>query len=334
MPRLPVPFDPTPEMVPGTDTATALEEEPEPLLELPGREHDVLLTGATGFVAGHLLPRLHHRGHRVRAVSRRPQEEHGGPVGEQVEWCRADLIEDDSIRGLAEGCDRVVHLAGTSAPTARGTAPSLDVEGTRRVVAEAARAGVERFVFMSALGAGRGDHPFSVRKALAEREVLSSSLETVVFRPAVIYGPGDYLTSRLRSLVGRYRALPVLGRCDFHVQPLAVEDAVEAVCQAMERPAFGERVYELGGPSALDFDEIVRAVGDALGSDTRVLELPAVLDGVLGRAARLLRREPPLRAEEVGWLRALGSLGEGEHALREVFRLEPLPFRDVLADYF
>lgn len=334
MPRLPAPFDPEPDETPGAGTATVLEEAPEPLLELPGREHHVLLTGATGFVGQQLLPRLVHRGHRVRALSRRPPEDRAPGFPDQVEWYRVDLLAEADLQGIVEECDRVVHLAGSSDPSGRETDPSLDVEGTRILVDEAVRAAVERFVYVSALGAGKARSVFCRSKAAAERVVLGAAVEPVVFRPAVIYGPGDYFTSRLRSVIDRYGAVPLLGRSDFRLQPLAVEDVVEALCQAVERPAFGERVYQLGGPSALPFDEIVRAVAGAMGATARVVEIPAVLDRLLGPLTGLLGWVAPIRAAEVEWLRAQGPLDAGEHALREVFRLEPLPFREVLSDYF
>lgn len=334
MPRLPVPFDPAPDEASGGGTATVLEEAPDPLLELPGREHHVLVTGATGFVGRHLLPRLAHRGHHVRAVSRHPPEELGIRSRERVSWCRVDLLGEPDLQAVVGDCDRVVHLAGSSAPTRRGTDPSLDVEGTRALVGAAVRAGTERFVYVSALGAGRGRNAFCSRKAAAERLVLGAGVEAVVFRPAVIYGPGDYLTSRLRSVLGGYGAVALLGSSEFELQPLAVEDVVEVLCQAVERPGFGEPVYQLGGPRSLSFEEIAEAVAHAMGVAPRVLEIPAALDGVVGTVSGLLGRVAPMRSAEVEWLRAQGALDPEEHALREVFRLEPLPFREVLSDYF
>lgn len=313
--------------------ALAMEEATDPLLEVPGDQHTVLVTGARGFLGVELLPRLLHRGHRIRAVVRRLPPP-GHELRDRVDWWQADLTRPEELAGIAEDCDRVVHLAGSAPPGAerRGYA-EVDVEGTRHLADEAERSGVTRFVYVSSLGAAPDAGDFYERKHRAEHEVLDRHFEALVLRPAVIYGPGDYLTTRLRRAAREGRWLPVPGDGEFALQPVAVEDVVEALCQGVERPGFEERIYELGGPRPLPFAEIVRAVGNAVGRRLRVLSLPTPVALPARKVLGGLGGGEGLTPGEVEWLRGQGILTDEEHALRTVFRLEPLPFREVLGDY-
>lgn len=332
MSRLPESYDPDSSRErPGP--ALAMEEAPDPLLAVPGDQHTVLVTGARGFLGLELLPRLLHRGHRIRAVVRRLPPP-GHQLRDRVDWWQADLTRPEELAGIAEDCDRVVHLAGSAPPGAeRRDSREVDVEGTGHLADEAERSGVTRFLYVSSLGAGPDAEGFYRHKHRAEREVLDRPFEALVFRPAVVYGPGDYLTSRLCRIARAGRWLPVPGGVDFALQPVAVEDVVEALCQGVERPGFEEHIYELGGPRPLPFPEIVRDVGDAVGRRLRVLSLPTPVALPARKVLEGLGGGDGLTPVEVDWLRAQGVLSGEEHALRAVFRLEPLPFREVLGDY-
>lgn len=326
------PFAPYPDE-PEESTGTALAEQPEPLLEGADRSHRVLVTGGSGFLGRHLIPRLIARGHEVRGLSRnRPREGELATLG--VEWWTADVRDSADLIGAAGECDRVIHLAGGWVPEPDGDDPEeVHHGGTCNLVREALDAGVERFVYVSALGARPDASPFFRAKHAAEQEVRAVDLEAVVFRPAVVYGEGDRFTAELRSMLLRYPALPVFGETEFRLQPVSIEDVVEALCQAVERPAFEHEVFELGGPAPLLFDEIVDAVGRAVGGSRRVVGLPAAAEPAVAAAAGPLGWPRPWSAERYDRLRESGLLAGPEHALRAVFRLEPLPFREVVADY-
>jgi len=315
-------------------TSTALAEQPEPLLEGPDRSHRVLVAGASGFLGRYLVPRLIARGHRVRGLARsRPSTGELATLG--VEWWTGDVRESTDLIGAAGDCDRVIHLAGGWVPDPGGSEDPEELHhgGTRNLVREALDAGADRFVYVSALGARPDGSPFFRAKYAAEREVQEVDLEAVVFRPAVVYGERDRFTSELRAMLRSYPALPVFGESEFRLQPVSIEDVVEALCQSVERPAFEGEMFELGGPSPLRFAEIVDAVGEAVGVSRRVVQLPAAMEPLLDGAAGVLGWPRPWSAERFRRLRESGLLAGPEHALRAVFRLEPLPFREVVADY-
>ena len=115
----------------------------------------VLVTGGTGVVGESAVRALHRRGHSVRVLSRHANAEKGWPNG--VEAWEGDVSDERSIRGAASSCDAVVHIAGIVEERPPDTTfQSVNIDGTRYVVLEAERSGVKKLVFVSSLGAERG----------------------------------------------------------------------------------------------------------------------------------------------------------------------------------
>lgn len=292
----------------------------------------VLVVGADGFLGGHLLPRLAGRRHLVRAT-------HFGAAGSRlhalgaVDWREVDLTKPDDVRGLAEGCDVAVHLAGLFSRTEGQTLAQVHGTGTRTLLAECARAGVDRFVYVSVLGARPGADDYFGTKFDAETAVLTSSIPSIILRPSVIYGPGDRFTSTIVRLLRMLPVFPMLGGGRFEVQPLAVEDMTDALTQCVERADLDDRQFELAGPERLEFRDIVACVADALGVRRPRLYLPMAMASVAARCAQVLNVPAPFAMEQLEILTSGSVLSTVENPLLRVFFVKPLPFGDAVADY-
>jgi uncharacterized protein YbjT (DUF2867 family) len=229
----------------------------------------LLLTGATGTVGSALLRRLTADGRPVRALVRDQRR-----LGEQrvrVQIALGELADPPSFRNALRGVDTVVHLAASIRDQPRGSIEELNAMATLRLVRAAERAGVRRFVFFSALNASHHSRTrFFRAKALAEEAVEESSLETTIFRPSIVYTPGDpWLT--LLDRLSRLPAVPVSGSGRALYQPIWAEDVADAVMNAL--PATGS-TYELAGPDVLSYDDIVRTVLRATRRRRRLLHIP------------------------------------------------------------
>src|ERR671930_1087151 len=146
----------------------------------------LLLTGATGVVGRALLPRLLAGGRPVRCLVRDPRRL--GPERVRVQIALGDLSEPASFRNALRGVDTVVHLAASIRDQPAASIEELNAVATLRLVRAAERAGTRRFVFFSALGAEHHSRTrFFRAKALAQRAVESSTLETTIFRPSIVY---------------------------------------------------------------------------------------------------------------------------------------------------
>ena len=327
----------------GAAVATAEEDRPrpleDPLLDGFRRPLVVLVTGASGFVGRHLLERLASRGHRIRAVSRsgRPEEEVGGG---NVSWVAADVTRPGEVAGLARECDAVVHLAGIRRERGDDTFRRVHVEGTRHLLEEAGRAGVQRFVHVSALGAGSAEGPdadaFLASKRAAEEVARASPVDSTILRPAVIFGPGDHFTSAVVRWLERSPVFLVPAAWNGRVQPVSIEDVVDALCQSVERDDVAGSTHVLAGPEPLTLVEVARTVAAVMGWRRAVFTVPDRLAGVVLTLVRGYAAWRDVPHDEWELLRRAGRLPvppEGVNAFRSVFQIEPMPLGEVLEDY-
>ncbi|TFG65810.1 MAG: NAD-dependent epimerase/dehydratase family protein [Gemmatimonadales bacterium] len=292
----------------------------------------VLVAGADGFLGSHLLPRLESRGHLVRATFQ-DSDGPGRRAAPGVDWREVDLTHADQVEGLAEECDVIVHLAGLFSRSGEQTLAQVHGTGTRHLLADGARAGIARFVYVSVLGARPGGGEYFCTKFDAESAVVASSLPSIVLRPSVIYGPGDQFTAMIVRLLKKLPAFPMLGGGSFRVQPLAVEDMTDALIQCVERKDLDGRQFELAGPERLMFREIVGFVSDAIGVHRPGLHVPRQLASVAAICARWLDLPAPFVLEQLEILTTGSVLSTVENPLLSVFFVKPLPFRDAVADY-
>ncbi len=266
----------------------------------------LLLTGATGLVGSALLRRLVAEGTQVRCLVRDPRRL--GAQRVRVQIALGDLTDPPSFRNALRGVDTVVHLAASIRDQPQGSIEELNGIATWRMVQAAEKAGVERFVFFSALGASIHHRArFFRAKALAEQAVEEAGLESIVFAPSIVYAPGDPWLTLLERLA-LLPVVPVSGRGRALYQPIWAEDVADCVMNALRTPedriaatprgeADRRKVdrrtperrgrYELAGPETLSHNDLVRVV---LGSLRRRRPLVHVPTPVVSRSLRLLER--------------------------------------------
>src|SRR5579859_3466492 len=179
----------------------------------------LLLTGASGLVGSELRRRLLADGQAVRCLVRDPRR-----LGEdrvRVQIALGDLADPPSFRNALRGVDTVVHLAAAVRDQPQGSIEELSGIATWRLVDAARRAGAERFVFFSALGAGTQSRARVLRaKALAEEAVRESDLTWTVFAPSFMYAPGDAFMTRLARLALLPGVMPFPGRGRAQLEPI------------------------------------------------------------------------------------------------------------------
>lgn len=234
----------------------------------------LLLTGATGVIGGELLPMLLERDEDVRVLVRNPRRLGENRVNVRISL--GDLADPYSMRHALRGVDTVVHLAASIRDQPRGTIEELNGLATLRLLRSAERVGVKRFVFFTAMNATPFQRTrFFRSKAIAERAVAESPLQTTVFAPSIVYRPGDPWV----TLLERFSKLPVVpvsggGRAAY--QPIWARDVAACVAAELDRkPAAKEsRRYELAGPEKLTYDGIVEQVMDSNGGRKPLLHVP------------------------------------------------------------
>jgi NADH dehydrogenase len=263
-----------------------------------------LLTGATGLVGSALLRRLTAAGEPVRCLVRDPRRLGADRV--RVQIALGDLADPPSFRNALRGVRTVVHLAAVIRDQRAGSIEELDAIATWRMVQAAERAGVQHFVYFSALGASSHDRTRVLRaKALAERAVLASDVRKTVFAPSLVYAPGDRFTTLLERLAMVLPAMPVSGRGAALYQPIWADDVADCVMAVLDGAASSAggaaaRVrYELAGPETLSHQQIVELVLRAAGRARPLVNVPApVVSGMLRLAETLLGSRAPATPDE------------------------------------
>ena len=298
----------------------------------------VLVTGAGGFVGSHVVTALASVGYGVVRIGR---TDHGGSdfakdIGPCTTW-------DDAL----DGVNFVVHAAGIAHATNRqaGDYHRVNAAGTRRLAEEAARAGVERLVFLSSIGVHGGssaepvseisplvlDSPYVSSKLDAEIALAavadSTNLETVVLRPSLVYGPSaPGSMARLASLLDRRVPLPfrsVTNRRSF----LYVENLVDLIAMCLTHPSASGRTFVVSDAEALSTRELIEALCEIRGDSPRLFPAP-VWALRLGAAAigRAADAERLLGSMDVNIGRVEAELGwkpphRTQHGLEQSYRL-------------
>jgi NADH dehydrogenase len=256
----------------------------------------LLLTGASGQVGTALLRRLTADGRPVRVLVRDPRRL--GAERVRVQIALGDLTDPPSFRNALRGVKTVVHLAASARDQPRGSIEELNGIATWRLVRAAARAGVEHFVYFSALSASIHDRTRFLRaKALAERAVTESGLRHTVFAPSLVFSPGD----RHLALLERLALLPVVpfpGRGRALFQPIWADDVAACVVAALERDGGSQR-HELAGPDTLDHVAIAELVLRAAGRPRPLVPIPESLTRASLRSLEaLMKSKAPVTWDE------------------------------------
>jgi uncharacterized protein YbjT (DUF2867 family) len=266
----------------------------------------VLVTGGTGFVGTHLVNRLLQRGHEVAVLARDPRKTRNR-YNRPVETVGGDVLDRESVAGAAAGRQAVVHLVGIIHERGAQTFDRMHREATENAVAGAERAGVRRFLHMSAMGTSE-DSPseYGRTKAAGERAVRGSGLAWTIFRPSIIFGPGDGFVSLLAPIVRRNPGfIPVIGPGTTRFQPVSIYDVTRVFADALERPETAGKAYEVGGPDVLTLNDIYREIAAAVGKAGKpLIHFPIWYGRLLARAFEALARRgvldaPPLTRDQL-----------------------------------
>ena len=227
----------------------------------------IFVTGATGFVGHAVVRALLAHGFLVRCLVR-PGSEAALKGFESIDRVPGDVLEPDKLAASVEGCGALVHLVGIIREhRTRGvTFDRLHTQATANMLAVAHEAGVKRYIQMSAVGTRPGaTSRYHQTKWQAEEVVRASALDWTIIRPSLIYGPGDEFVSVLARMMRRLPAMPVLGDGQYRVQPVAVEHVAEGFARALQLSTTVAQTYEVAGPEACRFVDLLDQIGLALG---------------------------------------------------------------------
>jgi uncharacterized protein YbjT (DUF2867 family) len=227
----------------------------------------VLVSGASGFIGSHVAGRLAERGHRVRAMTRHPEDYRG--AGEPV---RADVGDPGSLAAAFEGVDAayyLVHSLGSADFEKR------DADAAGNFAAAAAEARLERIVYLGGLGATTGElSPHLRSRREVERILRAGPVPVTVLRAAVVIGHGNISWEMTRELSSRLPAMITPRWVNTRTQPIALPDAVRYLVGVLEPEEARGRTYEIGGPEVLRYLDMLQRAAAAQGKRLPNLSVP------------------------------------------------------------
>jgi NADH dehydrogenase len=266
----------------------------------------IFVTGGTGFVGRHVIRTLLSHGFLVRCLVR-PGSERALKGFESIDRVPGDVLHPDGLVPSAEGCAAIVHLVGIIREhrSRAVTFERLHVQATGNMLTVARNAGIKRYVHMSALGTRpEARSAYHRTKWQAEEAVRASGLDWTIFRPSIIFGSGDEFISMLASMIRRAPIVPVLGDGQYRLQPIPVEQVAEGFARSLRLAASVGQTYEVAGPDALRFVDILDQIAAAMGRPRpRKLHVPL---GPVRLAARTLGWLPwfPVTSDQIAMLEA------------------------------
>lgn len=287
----------------------------------------VFLTGGTGFVGGYLRAALRQAGHTLVALTRHPE-----PPADGITWLRGELAETDILTEAMRECDAVVHLVGILTEHGNATFQRVHVQGTEQVLAAMRQAGVTRLLHMSALGAGPKQPTAYFRsKWQAEELVRAAGIAYTIFRPALIFGPGDGFLSVLIRQVRRLPIVPVVGTGTYPFAPISIHAVCAAYLHALAHPqATLAKTVELCGPEVYSYEEILRLIAAHYAITKLRVHIPLWVMRLGIATAQALHLPTPITRDQLTML-LLGSVCDDQSPLP--FSLPRITLAEGLGEY-
>jgi NADH dehydrogenase len=215
---------------------------------------------------------------------------------------RADVTRPESLAGVCTDVDQVLHLAAVTHTNRSARYAEVNAFGTLNLVAEARRAGIQRFTLVSTRAISPAGGAYSRSKIRAEEIVRDSGLAWNILRPAEVYGTGGEGISELIERCRQGRWVPVVGDGSPLLAPVYLDDVIDGICRAVTAPGHGG-VLMLAGPEEMTYLELIRRLAAYFHTRPRTIGVPAGLLALAARTFALLPLDkPPLYADQVARL--------------------------------
>jgi NADH dehydrogenase len=296
----------------------------------------ITIIGGTGFLGRYVVQSLAQAGYRLRVVSRHPERESNiktlGDVG-QISLRAGNLNDINSIIPALVGAYGVVDLVGVLFENGLQCFANLHSIGAEKLAIAAKIAGVQRFIFVSALGVEyEFGSSYARSKLLGERAVFAAFPEAIILRPSVMFGAEDDFFNKFAKMARFSPALPLIGGGKTLFQPIYVGDVAKAVAVCLHKPETCGEIYELGGRKTYSFKELLQYIMGIIGKRRWLNPLPFCLATIIASVAEFLQKllgiRPPITRDQVKLLKFdsvvnpnaknLAHLGISPRAMEEI----------------
>ena len=295
---------------------------------------NIVVAGGTGFVGSYIARGLLDDGHRVTVLSRRGSTS-GNPRLAGATAAGADVTEPASLAGNLDGADAVVGVVQfpnypAEVPRKGLTFDNYDRAGTENLIAEAKRAGVSRYLYLSGAGADPSSPKTWYRaKGRAEAAVRSSGIDHCILRPSWAYGPGDKALNKFAAIARFSPIVPRIGVRPQLLQPVYIGDIARAAVAIFQRDVWG-KTLEVGGPDVITMDGVIRTMLKVMRKRRLVVPIPVVLPK-LAMVPLTLLPAPPMTPGGIEFAVQDAVVDPAE--MTAVLDVHPVPLEEGLSTY-
>jgi len=291
--------------------------------------------GGTGFIGRQVVRELAERGYRIKIATRVPERAYFlkpcGQVG-QIVPVPCDYQDPKSIAEVIKDCDAVVNTIGILYQQGKHSRfKKIHAELPSTIAKACAKAGVESFVHISALGADKAGSRYARSKLEGEKAVRSNFKQATILRPSIVFGEDDSFFNMFAKMAGVLPALPLIGGGKTKFQPVYVGDVADAVMKAIEKPEAQGKIYELGGPEVKTFKELFELMFKYTGQRRALVPLPFFVAKIEALFLQLLPK-PLLTPDQVESLKSDNVVQGGALTLSDL-GIEPHSLDSILPTY-
>jgi uncharacterized protein YbjT (DUF2867 family) len=266
----------------------------------------ILVTGGTGFIGNVLIQHLSTLGYPVKLLIRPSKTTPNLPKGQPLDVAVTSLSDQNGLRAAMKDVDVVYHLASAESLGRKAELTEVDIQGTQALITAASEARIERFFYVSHLGADSASaYPLLKAKAIAENSIKSSGIPYTIFRSALAYGKRDHFTNGLAFLLKispYFVMLPEEGST--LLQPIWVEDLATVMTWSLDMPRTINQTIEVGGLEYLSFKQICEMITETIGIKRNYLDVPPI---ILNRLTEFIEILMPNFPTSVFWLDYLAT---------------------------
>jgi|APSaa5957512493_1039668.scaffolds.fasta_scaffold22322_2 NADH dehydrogenase len=233
---------------------------------------NILITGSTGEIGQRLIDELTKIHHFVRTLI------HQTPCPIQsyyVTKYRGDLLDLESLMKACNGIETIIHMAAVTHTRDKKKYYDVNVKGTGNLISAAEKMCGQHFIYLSTRAIGEEGGAYSHSKQLAENKVTACNMKWTIYRPSEVYtGGSNDAIGRLIEMVKKKSIIPVIGKGDYKLAPVYVDDVVNMIIKSFDNRRVYGKIYNLSGPDEMTYCEFINKIMQMNNVKRKIVHIP------------------------------------------------------------
>jgi NADH dehydrogenase len=289
----------------------------------------IAILGGTGFIGGHLCQELSGTKHEIIIIGRHARS---GSITSNISGRYGNIHDTESLASALKDVDIVYHLVGIIAETGELTFEKTVIGGTVNLVRACEESGVKKIIYLSALGtSGNALSNYYQSKWKAEELIRNSSLEYVIIRPSVVFGPNDKFINMFADMIRRFPIIPIVGDGRYLLQPVYVGDLARILIASAESESAQNKTIEIGGPDQISFRDLIAIIKKILNKKRANIYIPFMLMKPMAAILEKIMSRPPVTVDQLKMLK-IGNVCDN-HDLHSIYGIELTRLEDKIREY-